>query len=101
MDPAAAKVSNAVAYYMKSALEKMETIAQQQEQPAEAPEQLTVDFAQAEAEPESEVNVTAAKVIEEIAQSQSDVPRVKAKVKKSNNRSRVGSMFDLLTFNDV
>lgn len=78
-----------------------ETIAQQQEQPAEAPEQLTVDFAQAEAEPESEVNVTAAKVIEEIAQSQSDVPRVKAKVKKSNNRSRVGSMFDLLTFNDV
>ncbi|MBO5756303.1 MAG: cell division protein ZapA [Clostridia bacterium] len=76
-----------------------ETIAQQQEQPAEAPEQLTVDFAGAE--PESEVNVTAAKVIEEIAQSQSDVPRVKAKVKKSNNRSRVGSMFDLLTFNDV
>ena len=78
-----------------------ETIAQQQEQPAEAPEQLTVDFAEVEAEPESEVNVTAAKVIEEIAQSQSDVPRVKAKVKKSNNRSRVGSMFDLLTFNDV
>ena len=70
------------------------------ETPAE-PEQLTVDFAQEEAQPE--VNTKAAQVIEEIADSQSDVPRARAKAKKSKsgNRSRVGSMFDLLTFNDV
>lgn len=68
----------------------------------EAPEQLTVDFAEDEAQPE--VNTKAAQVIEEIADSQTDVPRAKAakaKVKKTKSRSRVGSMFDLLTFNDV
>ena len=77
------------------------------EAPAQEPEQLTVDFARAEqpapeAEPVAEVNTKAAQVLEEIADSQTDVPRVKAKVKKpKSNRSRVGSMFDLLTFNDV
>ena len=75
------------------------------EEPAQVEvEQLTVDFAQAEpeAEPVAEVNTKAAQVLEEIADSQTDVPRVKAKVKKpKSNRSRVGSMFDLLTFNDV
>ena len=65
----------------------------------EAPEQLTVDFA--DAEPQPEINTKAAQVLEEIADSQSDVPRVKAKAKKAKSRSRVGSMFDLLTFNDV
>lgn len=65
----------------------------------EAPEQLTVDFAEDEVQPE--VNTKAAQVIEEIADSQTDVPRAKAKVKKTKSRSRVGSMFDLLTFNDV
>lgn len=64
----------------------------------QAPEQLTVDF---DAPAEESVNVKAAQVIEEIADSQTDVPRVKAKVKKAKSRSRVGSMFDLLTFNDV
>ena len=59
------------------------------------PEQLSVDFEEAE-EP---VNTKAAQVIEEIASKEAEVPRVKAK--KSKNRSRVGSMFDLLTFNDV
>ena len=71
----------------------------------EAPEQLTVDFEQPEAQPEAQpdVNTKAAQVIEEIADSQTDVPRVRAKAKKpkSTSRSRVGSMFDLLTFNDV
>lgn len=96
------------------------------EEPAQdMPEQLTVDFVQAApeaeqtpvqaveatevAEPvaeaaeaaEPEVNTKAAQVLEEIADSQSDVPRVKAKAKKPKSRSRVGSMFDLLTFNDV
>ena len=66
---------------------------------SEAPEQLTVDFS--EAEPQPEINTKAAQVLEEIADSQSDVPRVKAKAKKAKSRSRVGSMFDLLTFNDV
>ena len=66
---------------------------------AEVPEQLTVDFA--DAEPQPEINTKAAQVLEEIADSQSDVPRVKAKAKKAKSRSRVGSMFDLLTFNDV
>lgn len=59
------------------------------------PEQLTVDFEEVE-EP---VNTKAAQVIEEIASKEAEVPKVKAK--KSKNRSRVGSMFDLLTFNDV
>ena len=66
---------------------------------SEAPEQLTVDFDAVEEQPE--VNTKAAQVIEEIAESQTDVPRVKAKAKKAKSRSRVGSMFDLLTFNDV
>ena len=39
--------------------------------------------------------------LEEIAESQTDAPRAKAKAKKAKSRSRVGSMFDLLTFNDV
>ena len=64
-----------------------------------APQQLTVDFTEPEAQPE--VNTKAAQVIEEIAESQSDVPRARAKAKKTKSRSRVGSMFDLLTFNDV
>ncbi len=72
---------------------------EQVEEKVEAPEQLTVDFA--EAEPQPEINTKAAQVLEEIADRQTDVPRVKARAKKSNNRSRVGSMFDLLTFNDV
>lgn len=63
----------------------------------DAPEQLSVDF-EAEAPAES-VNTKAAQVIEEIADKEAEMPRVKAK--KSKNRSRVGSMFDLLTFNDV
>ena len=96
------------------------------EEPArDTPEQLTVDFTEAApeaeqapvqaveateaAEPvaeaaeavEPEINTKAAQVLEEIADSQSDVPRVKAKSKKPKSRSRVGSMFDLLTFNDV
>ena len=77
------------------------TQEQPQEQPEEnnAPEQLTVDFAAAEEQ--LEVNTKAAQVLEEIADSQTDVPRVKAKPKKAKSRSRVGSMFDLLTFNDV
>ena len=75
--------------------------AQEPEAPkaSEAPEQLTVDFDAAEEQPE--VNTKAAQVIEEIAESQTDVPRVKAKAKKAKSRSRIGSMFDLLTFNDV
>ena len=64
----------------------------------EAPEQLTVDFDEAE---QPVVNTKAAQVLEEIAESQTDAPRAKAKVKKAKSRSRVGSMFDLLTFNDV
>ena len=64
-----------------------------------APQQLTVDFSETEEQPE--VNTKAAQVIEEIAESQSDVPRARAKAKKTKSRSRVGSMFDLLTFNDV
>ena len=64
----------------------------------EAPEQLTVDFDEAE---QPTVNTKAAQVLEEIADSQTDAPRVKAKAKKAKSRSRVGSMFDLLTFNDV
>ena len=63
----------------------------------EAPEQLSVDF-EADASAQS-VNTKAAQVIEEIADKEAEMPRVKAK--KSKNRSRVGSMFDLLTFNDV
>lgn len=63
----------------------------------EAPEQLSVDF-EADASTQS-VNTKAAQVIEEIADKEAEMPRVKAK--KSKNRSRVGSMFDLLTFNDV
>lgn len=63
---------------------------------AEAPEQLTVDF---DAEPEEPVNTKAAQVIGEIASEEAAVPKVKAK--KTKSRSRVGSMFDLLTFNDV
>ena len=65
---------------------------------AEAPEQLTVDFDEAE---QPVVNTKAAQVLEEIAESQTDAPRAKAKAKKAKSRSRVGSMFDLLTFNDV
>lgn len=64
----------------------------------EAPEQLSVNFEdQAE---EEQVNTKAAQVIGEIAE-QSAAPVPKAKAKKTKNRSRVGSMFDLLTFNDV
>lgn len=63
---------------------------------AEAPEQLSVDF---DAEIEEPVNTKAAQVIGEIASDEAAVPRVKAK--KTKSRSRVGSMFDLLTFNDV
>lgn len=64
----------------------------------EAPEQLTVDFDEAE---QPALNTKAAQVLEEIAESQTDAPRAKAKAKKAKSRSRVGSMFDLLTFNDV
>ncbi len=64
----------------------------------EAPEQLTVDF---DGEEQPTVNTKAAQVLEEIAESQTEAPRAKAKVKKTKSRSRVGSMFDLLTFNDV
>ena len=64
---------------------------------AQAPEQLTVDFNENEAE--EPVNTKAAQVIGEIASEEAAVPKVKAK--KTKNRSRVGSMFDLLTFNDV
>ena len=64
----------------------------------EAPEQLTVDLDEAE---QPVVNTKAAQVLEEIAESQTDAPRAKAKAKKAKSRSRVGSMFDLLTFNDV
>lgn len=64
----------------------------------EAPEQLSVNFEEdAASEP---VNTKAAQVLEEIAE-QSAAPVAKAKAKKTKNRSRVGSMFDLLTFNDV
>lgn len=63
---------------------------------AEAPEQLSVDF---DAEAEEPVNTKAAQVIGEIASEEAAVPKVKAK--KTKSRSRVGSMFDLLTFNDV
>lgn len=63
----------------------------------QAPEQLSVDFE--EAAPEEPVNTKAAQVIEEIASEEAAVPKVKAK--KTKSRSRVGSMFDLLTFNDV
>lgn len=79
------------------AVEVAETV--KEPEVCEAPEQLTVDFA--DAEPQPEINTKAAQVLEEIADSQSDVPRVKAKAKKAKSRSRVGSMFDLLTFNDV
>lgn len=64
----------------------------------EAPEQLSVNFEE-DAAPEP-VNTKAAQVLEEIAE-QSAAPVAKAKAKKTKNRSRVGSMFDLLTFNDV
>jgi cell division protein ZapA (FtsZ GTPase activity inhibitor) len=67
-----------------------------QEQVPEAAEQLQVDFSEAE---EESVNTKAAQVIGEIASKEAEVPKVKAK--KTKNRSRVGSMFDLLTFNDV
>lgn len=63
---------------------------------AEAPEQLSVDF---DTEVEEPVNTKAAQVIGEIASEEAAVPKVKAK--KTKSRSRVGSMFDLLTFNDV
>ena len=63
----------------------------------EAPEQLSVDFGAEE--PEEPVNTKAAQVIGEIASKEAEVPKVKAK--KTKSRSRVGSMFDLLTFNDV
>ena len=72
--------------------------AEQEAEQADEPEQLTVDFEQAE---EPAVNTKAAQVLEEIADHQSDVPRAKAKPQKAKSRSRVGSMFDLLTFNDV
>ena len=65
---------------------------------SEAPEQLSVNFEE-DAAPEP-VNTKAAQVLEEIAE-QSAAPVAKAKAKKTKNRSRVGSMFDLLTFNDV
>lgn len=68
-----------------------------QEAAPEAAEQLQVDFSEAEAE--EPVNTKAAQVIGEIASKEAEVPKVKAK--KTKNRSRVGSMFDLLTFNDV
>lgn len=71
--------------------------AEQEAAAQEAPEQLSVDF-EADASAQS-VNTKAAQVIEEIADKEAEMPRVKAK--KSKNRSRVGSMFDLLTFNDV
>ena len=61
----------------------------------------TEEIAEVEPEQVPEVNTKAAQVLEEIADSQSDVPRVKAKAKQPKSRSRVGSMFDLLTFNDV
>ena len=83
-------------------VEQVAEVQPEAEQQAEAPEQLTVDFDAPAAEPEeATVNTKAAQVLEEIADSQTDVPRVKAKAKKSKSRSRVGSMFDLLTFNDV
>ena len=72
-----------------------------QEPAQEAAEQLTVDFDPVAEIEEESVNTKAAQVLEEIATEQSEVPRVKAKVKKTKSRSRVGSMFDLLTFNDV
>lgn len=77
--------------------EETPVAAEPEAQPAQKsePEQLTVDFE----EMEEPVNTKAAQVIEEIASKEAEVPRVKAK--KSKNRSRVGSMFDLLTFNDV
>ena len=68
-----------------------------QEAAPEAAEQLQVDFSEADAE--EPVNTKAAQVIGEIASKEAEVPKVKAK--KTKNRSRVGSMFDLLTFNDV
>ena len=64
----------------------------------EAPEQLSVNFEEDAAQ--EPVNTKAAQVLEEIAE-QSAAPVAKAKAKKTKNRSRVGSMFDLLTFNDV
>lgn len=70
----------------------------QPEEIPEAPEQLSVNF-EDQAEDE-QVNTKAAQVIGEIAE-QSAAPIPKAKAKKTKNRSRVGSMFDLLTFNDV
>ena len=101
-DPAAEQAPVAEAAVEEIAPEQPaeETVA---EVAAEQPEQLTVDFDAPVAEPEAEttVNTKAAQVLEEIADSQTDVPRVKAKAKKSKSRSRVGSMFDLLTFNDV
>lgn len=72
-----------------------------QEPAQEVAEQLTVDFDPVAEIEEEAVNTKAAQVLEEIATEQSEVPRVKAKVKKTKSRSRVGSMFDLLTFNDV
>lgn len=67
----------------------------------EVPEQLSVDFEQA-AEQEEPVNTKAAQVIGEIAgEEAAPAPKAKAKAKKTKSRSRVGSMFDLLTFNDV
>ena len=80
---------------MPEATPEAETV--QTEAAQDAPEQLSVDF-EADAPAES-VNTKAAQVIEEIADKEAEMPRVKAK--KSKNRSRVGSMFDLLTFNDV
>ena len=70
-------------------------------EPAAQPEAEVEAEAEAEAEAEESVNHKAAQVIDEIASQESAVPRVKAKAKKAKSRSRVGSMFDLLTFNDV
>ena len=95
----AAEAAEAVEPAAQEAAQPVQETAQESTPEADVPAQLSVDFSQEE--PQPEVNTKAAQVIEEIAQSQTEVPRVKAKVKKSNNRSRVGSMFDLLTFNDV
>ncbi len=97
----AAQAAEAVEAPAADVAEAVEPVAEQPKiaLPVEAPEQLTVDFAEIEEQPT--VNTKAAQVLEEIADSQTEVPRVKAKAKKAKSRSRVGSMFDLLTFNDV
>ncbi|MBQ2805463.1 MAG: cell division protein ZapA [Clostridia bacterium] len=78
-------------------IEPVEAVEQPEQ--IEAPEQLSVDFEDDSVE--ESVNTKAAQVIDEIASRETAVPRVKAKAKKTKSRSRVGSMFDLLTFNDV